>query len=61
MVKVLTKGRLGQKKGSLVSGNWPGKNVFLTYLPHIFKCVSEYTLFVPKKDITNTQKQKKIN
>ena len=35
------------------------------YLPaHIFHCVSEYTLLVSKKDITNTQtltkKQKKI-
>ena len=52
-----------KKTGSLVSGNWPGKNVF--YLSsHIFDCLSEYTPFVFKKDITNTptqtKKQKKI-
>ena len=30
------------------------------YLPaHIFDCVSEYTPFVSKKDITNTQTQTK--
>ena len=64
MVKVLTTCR--SKKVSLVSGNWPGKNVFIiyyiTYQLHFITYSTVYQniyLLFLKKDITNTQTQTK--
>ena len=63
MVNVFTKCRSGKKQVVLFLRIGQTKMFF--HLPaHIFDCVSEYTPFVSKKDITNTQtqtkKQKKI-
>ena len=62
MVKVLTTSKVKKKVVSFLE---IGQAKMFFYLPvRVFDCVSEYTPFVSKKDITNTQiqtkKQKKI-
>ena len=54
------------KKGSLVSGNWPGKNVFITYyityllhfITHSTVYQNIYLLFLKKISQTHRHKQK---
>ena len=52
---------LGQKKSSLVSGNWPGEILFYHSPARIAECVSEYILLISKNRQTwkKTRIQKK--
>ena len=51
--------QIRSKKGSLVCGNWSGKNVFLTHLPTYSTVYHNiYLLFLKKISQTHRHKQK---